>query len=333
MRLLPLEGREDLPSTDTNTFPIRLPPLDNTFGALLIGTLLGLILLGIMLHQAYRYALTFPGDSLWLKILVASMVSLEIASNGMSVHMCYYYLVTNYFHPENIAQSVWTIELSPLVGETTLIITQSYFARRLWLLGSRYRPVVVLTCVCIIAELGTIYLIPTTFALAVAVNAMLTISLICALRCKRTAFKSTNAMLDHLILYAVSTGLLNGIVDLVTTILAFATPHNLVYSILGIPGGKLYGISLLAALHSRRTVREQSETRNTESASDLVFGIGRMSPNQLNPVYLIAGDSDLIELRTLRSLPLGRITREPGLDGSVVPDGSGIVPDRDHVFV
>ncbi|KAL1939016.1 hypothetical protein VTO73DRAFT_10276 [Trametes versicolor] len=125
MRLLPLEGREDLPSTDTNIFPIRLPPLDNTFGALLIGTLLGLILLGIMLHQAYRYALTFPGDSLWLKILVASMYadrSLEIASNGMSVHMCYYYLVTNYFHPENIAQSVWTIEVGlPGQGDGTYV--------------------------------------------------------------------------------------------------------------------------------------------------------------------------------------------------------------------
>lgn len=78
--------------TDTSAIPTQVPPLDDTFGALLIGTFMGLMcvytylpeardthlmrlmtftsLLGINLYQALRYARAFPGDPLWIKTLV-----------------------------------------------------------------------------------------------------------------------------------------------------------------------------------------------------------------------------------------------------------------------
>ncbi|EIW55352.1 uncharacterized protein TRAVEDRAFT_51476 [Trametes versicolor FP-101664 SS1] len=48
-------------------FAIKVPALDNTFGALLLGTFLGLVLYGLTLHQGYRYT-RFPAydkDSKW----------------------------------------------------------------------------------------------------------------------------------------------------------------------------------------------------------------------------------------------------------------------------
>ncbi|KAL1938575.1 hypothetical protein VTO73DRAFT_11598 [Trametes versicolor] len=92
----------------------RPPPLDDTFGAYLVGTFIGLVLLGVTICQAYGYARAFPGDPLRLKILVALAVSLEIVSSGMNIHSNYYHMVTNFFHPENIGPGVWSDQLQPL---------------------------------------------------------------------------------------------------------------------------------------------------------------------------------------------------------------------------
>ncbi|KAL1938576.1 hypothetical protein VTO73DRAFT_11599 [Trametes versicolor] len=317
---LPVEQQAGQNLTDPGALPIRLPPIDSTSGALLIGTFIGLFLLGLILHQAERYARTFPGDSLWIKSL-----------------------------------------LTPLTTEVTLFLTQGWFARRLWILGPRYRPVVIVACVCIIAELGVImaptihllgstysqaseevpyvYLIPTSFALALAVNVMLTIPLIYTLQVhrKRAGFsRSTNAMLDILILYSVSTGLLNGVFDLITLILAFTFLRDYLYTIPALPAGKLYGITLLAALHSRRTVRERGQSRH-DDVSEMVFGVSvlpqaappsadtrlpsqreRMHAHRLPPMSRVTENSDVIELKVLGQgfpkIPTLRADREQPLN-------------------
>ncbi|KAL1939521.1 hypothetical protein VTO73DRAFT_9832 [Trametes versicolor] len=357
---LPVEQQAGLNLTDPGALPIRLPPIDGTSGALLIGTFIGLFLLGLILHQAERYARTFPGDSLWIKSLVALMVFLEIASSGINVHVCYHSLVTNYFHPERAVNNTWTISLTPLTTEVTLFLTQGWFARRLWILGPRYRPVVIVACICILAELGVImaptinllgstysqaseevpyvYLIPTSFALALAVNVMLTIPLIYTLQVhrKRAGFsRSTNAMLDILILYSVSTGLLNGVFDLITLILAFTFLRDYLYTIPALPAGKLYGITLLAALHSRRTVRDRGQSRH-DDVSEMVFGVSvlpqaappsadtrlpsqreRIHAHRLPPMPMGSENSDVIELKALSlSTPYGGTAHKMDMTGN-----------------
>ncbi|KAL1939024.1 hypothetical protein VTO73DRAFT_10284 [Trametes versicolor] len=259
-----LERRADLAAASIVPFPIRPPPLDSTFGAILIGTFAGLILLGVILHQAYYYTRTFPGDSLWLKSLVALTVSIEIFSSGINMHMCYYYLVTNYFHPETLVRGVWSMDIFSFIGGITPIVTQR----------NDY------------CEDHCFYLLPSTFALAVVANLFLTTSLIHALRHKRTSFKSTNVMLDVLILYSLQTGLLNGMFDLVTTILAFAFPQKIIYALSGIPACKIYGITLLVILHSRRTIREKGVSTAVQNftASDVVFGVDVLPPQETLPV-------------------------------------------------
>ncbi|OJT15861.1 hypothetical protein TRAPUB_1513 [Trametes pubescens] len=61
----------------------KVPALDNTFGAVLLGTFVGLILYGLTLHQSYRYLRLYPNDSRALKCLVAFVVyALEAFSMG-----------------------------------------------------------------------------------------------------------------------------------------------------------------------------------------------------------------------------------------------------------
>uniref|UniRef100_A0A5K1JV17 Tox1 n=1 Tax=Ganoderma boninense TaxID=34458 RepID=A0A5K1JV17_9APHY len=89
--------------------PGPAPPLDSTFGAVLIGTFLGLMLYGLVVHQTYRYFSLYPRDSGWIKALVVSTLLFETAHIVLSTHICYYYLVTNYGNADAIQSSVWSL--------------------------------------------------------------------------------------------------------------------------------------------------------------------------------------------------------------------------------
>ncbi|KAH9846293.1 hypothetical protein C2E23DRAFT_598649 [Lenzites betulinus] len=71
---LPWLKLETSAEPNTATSQVEPPSLGSTIGALLIATFLGLILLGVILHQAYRYARNFRNDPSWLKGLVALTV-------------------------------------------------------------------------------------------------------------------------------------------------------------------------------------------------------------------------------------------------------------------
>ncbi|KAI0369260.1 hypothetical protein BV20DRAFT_1053325 [Pilatotrama ljubarskyi] len=63
---------------DTSTIPIPASPnLNNTYGALLIGSCLGFMLYGLTVHQAYRYHKMYPSDIPLLKGLVLVILVLE----------------------------------------------------------------------------------------------------------------------------------------------------------------------------------------------------------------------------------------------------------------
>ncbi|KAI1785103.1 hypothetical protein LXA43DRAFT_1066197 [Ganoderma leucocontextum] len=98
--------------TDPLALLPKVPPLDNTFGAVLLGTFIGLIFYGITLHQSYRYFRMYPSDLPSLKRLVFFVVILETITSAMSMHVCYYYLVANYFNPPALLHGMWSIDVS-----------------------------------------------------------------------------------------------------------------------------------------------------------------------------------------------------------------------------
>ncbi|KAI0768331.1 hypothetical protein BD413DRAFT_135133 [Trametes elegans] len=141
-------------------------PLDDTLGVLLIGNLVALILYGFTLHQAYHYARSYPEDRRCPRLLVWLALTFETVSSVLGVHACYHYAVKDYYHPGNLQVGIWfafsshgsearngakhivlsrSLNLYPLIAGLPMVISQSFFARRLWKLGQRYRLVVVLS--------------------------------------------------------------------------------------------------------------------------------------------------------------------------------------------
>ncbi|KAI9067890.1 hypothetical protein FKP32DRAFT_1672613 [Trametes sanguinea] len=227
-----------------------LPSLTNTFGAILIGSYIGFIIYGLTLYQTFYYYKAFPNDRLYLKLLVGVVLTMETWHTVLCMHTCYHYLVTNFFNPPALLDGCVPINLVCISAGLSIISCQTFFVRRVYLLvGWRWRLLIAVVIIFLLAELGlaiaatietflkptfaqfehVTWIISVAFGFSAVADIILTTVLICALRKCRSGIKSTDSLLDTLIIYAISTGLLTGVFDLLTFIFALVLPNNLIF--------------------------------------------------------------------------------------------------------
>ncbi|KAI0688912.1 hypothetical protein C8Q76DRAFT_803363 [Earliella scabrosa] len=237
------------------------PLLEDTYGVLLIATFVSLLLYGITLHQSFRYFRTYTKDTLVLRCLVVIVLALETFHTVLLAHLSYHYLVTNYFKFLELARGTWSLNLLPCVSGLVICASQLFFVRRVF--------ITIDELIFIFAGLGfntagtvTVYkhndsVLPhlsdlawieaaATGSLAIG-DTMLTIVLVYALRQGRSGWKKTDSMIDTLVLYSITTGLLTGVMNLFSFILSLVYPSNLYWSGFGIVATRLYANTLLAA--------------------------------------------------------------------------------------
>ncbi|KAI0667840.1 hypothetical protein C8Q78DRAFT_291526 [Trametes maxima] len=276
MSLLPSNSTA-VPGSPLGLLLPKVPSLDKSFGAFLIATFIGLMLYGLTLHQSYRYYRLFPEDQRILRVIVVSTVILETVHIVLCMHVCYYYLVTNYFNPLALLDGVWSIRVLPISTAAVIILSETFFTRRVYLIGSHFRVVVLVAPVLMLVVLGfaiaatvEAFIRPTfadfgkvawmtsaAFGGAVAVDSLLTGTLILVLQRSRTGFKKTDSLIDVLIIYAINTGLVTGVFSLLSFIFALISPNNLIYSAFNIIACKSYANSLLAVLNSRKSLMDK----------------------------------------------------------------------------
>ncbi|KAI0706388.1 hypothetical protein C8Q76DRAFT_800829 [Earliella scabrosa] len=288
------------------------PSLSDTLGAFLIGTCCALVLYGVVLHQAYGYFRVYSEDALWLKALVIAALVLETIVTGFNVDACYNLLVTNYSNPDLDRAVYWSFALLAVFPASVAVTCQTFFARRVWLIGRRYRIIVYTAVILMLAELGfpiacTVeifraphlddalkwaWLVSARNAAATATDFLLTAVLIYSLRKSRTGIKRTDSMINILIMYAINTGKydLNRTaldVELTRPLSAFnvlclicgaVLPQSFTYVAVDLVASRLYANSLLAALNSRKLVSQRGKLDNT---ADAVFGTVVMSPRSI----------------------------------------------------
>ncbi|KAI0667928.1 hypothetical protein C8Q78DRAFT_981319 [Trametes maxima] len=267
----------------THASPLAGPPstsvhIDDTFGAFLIGTFFGIMLYGITIHQVYRYFRTYSDDNRINYVLVFVLTVLETFHVIACAHACYYYLITSYAHPEALATGVW-FEIYTCQG-VVIMFSQSYFARRVYLIGTQFRILVLVTAILLVGELGMFdlmsllhrrfahpefihfqkltWLISAGAAMAVVADGILTGVLVTVLRRNITGMKRMDTIVDILILYAISTGQCCDQVNFMSFIFSLLCPNKLIYTAFGIVCTKLYANSLLASLNARKYLAERA---------------------------------------------------------------------------
>ncbi|KAI0648802.1 hypothetical protein C8Q79DRAFT_1007388 [Trametes meyenii] len=254
--------------------------LPGTIGAFTVGTFVSLVLYGISILQFYRYLRTHPDDNVNIKALVLSAMLLSTVHTVMSMHTCYYYLVSNYFSPGVLMRSVWSSDLLPLVHFFVTMVSQAFFARRVYLIGTRYKFIAIFAFLCLFAGLAeSIYIAyqglslnillitlpsaqlntPVSLGLSALADIVLSGAIMVSLRHNRDSRASLSGF-DLVVLYVLNTGLLTGIVHAFACIAASAWTTKLYWGAIALVGVKLYLITLFSVLNSRTMLHSRGIT-------------------------------------------------------------------------
>ncbi|KAI1785112.1 hypothetical protein LXA43DRAFT_168850 [Ganoderma leucocontextum] len=267
-------------SNSTVVSPLDLIPrihVDDTFGAFLLATCIGLSLFGLNVHQAYRYFRLYPTDAALFKWVVILTMILEMLNTVLQTHTCYYYLVTNFYNPIALETGVWSVKLLALCMGFTMFVTQIFFARRVYLIGSNYRIISVIASALLVGELAFAaaysvetyiqvtfakfyevapWVSPGVYAMGSVADAMLAASLVFLVRRTRRNVKRVEHRIDVAIVYLVNTGLLTSMLSILSLAFTIRYTRNLIYAGFNIVATRLYSNSLLAVLNSRRSEKD-----------------------------------------------------------------------------
>ncbi|RPD60592.1 hypothetical protein L226DRAFT_533919 [Lentinus tigrinus ALCF2SS1-7] len=297
---------------------LTLPAMDNTYGAWLLGSYACLLLQGTIFHQTYRYFKLYPRDATYLKIWVIAVNVIELVMTAMVIHAAYYYMVTHAFDVQVLLEKpVWSVSWLATPATLSALIVEMFFARRLWLVGPQFKPVVMLAVLlnlgffaCFLAQSVLLYVsedpaasVQYSYLASVAAglvgisDIMVTASLIHVLHTMRTGIRQTNSKLDLLIKYAVSTGLLICVFNVLNVGFSVAYPHNWIYVGISIAMTKLYATTFLVSLNARHSLMSSDVLRLEQS---MLFVSDTTQPKRTTGL-VFAGPSTLTSAPTSAS--------------------------------
>ncbi|EGO02872.1 hypothetical protein SERLA73DRAFT_176319 [Serpula lacrymans var. lacrymans S7.3] len=244
---------------------------DLTLGPILMGSMMNVLLLGVMIMQSYIYFERYKNDKTWLKAVVCLLLVLDSLSAAFAMDMTYNYLVTNFANLEAIQITNLGITPYPLLTGITAFVVQNFFAWRIRLLtGNKFLAysVCALSTVQLLASIGTMiggiivkYFIDLEKVKQVSLiwllgsvvtDAIITVTLVWYLRAHRTGFASTDHLTGRIIRMTVQTGLLTTTCALGVVIAYLVSTNTTMHLAFGLPLSKLYTNSLMSSLNARK---------------------------------------------------------------------------------
>ncbi|KAJ7638495.1 hypothetical protein FB45DRAFT_903044 [Roridomyces roridus] len=254
--------------------------LNATMGSALIGVICAAALYGVSCVQTWFYFHRYgPTDVWYIKVLVAVVFVFDSVHQVLISHTVYWYVITNYSHPQELSRLVWSILLEVLFNGLIGFIVQSFLTMRVWRLSNRNIPLTVLTASLVLAEFAcsVVFTIQSlqlhTWAelgelkgLSMSVNVLGAVSdfliamiLVYYLRQSKTGFKRSDNMISKLIAFSVSTGLLTSICAILSLVSIVVWGNTLIYVAFYFCLGRLYFNSVLATLNARKDIRADAD--------------------------------------------------------------------------
>ncbi|KAL1947355.1 hypothetical protein VTO73DRAFT_14316 [Trametes versicolor] len=233
--------------------------VESTFGAYLFGTSASLILYGISLCQFRRYLCLYPTDASYIRAIVFAVI--------------YYFLVSNYANPQTFNSPPWSLKIAPTLAAVITFTAQTFFARRVCLLGFKYKVVVVLVMMCLIVHVGlgialtvvinnvgsiTAYnrsnewLFSAPILPASVADGLLTSAIIIGLRRSRETSTRAHSVYELFMLYVVNSGLFTTLVSIVPYVVGVVMPKTFIWAAVSFVPTRLYAMTLLCVLNSRK---------------------------------------------------------------------------------
>ncbi|KAI9443467.1 hypothetical protein H4582DRAFT_1924958 [Lactarius indigo] len=256
----------------------------NSFGAAFVGLLVSTALLGLTIAQTWIYFWNYRNrDSRFLKFLVAFVTFLDALHTIICAYAIYWYLVLNFGNVENLAYSMWALNLQIILSIVVGACVQIYYARRVYIVSkSVICPILIVALVATASLFGIVFTAKQailkqfssfhslTWMTYVGLSAvtvgdtLVAVSMCWSLYRRRTGFAKTDSIILTLMAYSLNSGLLTGLLSIATTISFVVSPSSLIWVAFFWSMSKCYVNSLLATLNSRDYIRGRQPTTNKQ---------------------------------------------------------------------
>jgi len=252
---------------------------DSTLGAAFIGHFVSAVLFGVTSLQTWLFFRYGHRDTKILKGLVFLLWILDALHAALLTWSMYYYLVTNFGNLLAIVKPYWTVAAVIILTNVTNLIVRCVFAHRLWKLsgGAVLVPLIIGALSLYICGEAFYFVakglsVPTyfmtrpyswslyaAFGSEILADSMITVLQYLYLRRFRTetGFKSTDTVVQILMIYSINTCLVTSICGILCLITYATLPDMFVYWPFYFVLGKLYINALLANLNARSSFQER----------------------------------------------------------------------------
>ncbi|KAH8099874.1 hypothetical protein BXZ70DRAFT_941624 [Cristinia sonorae] len=287
-----------------------------SLGAVMLGTIAGAFLSGVVSMQAVLYYRIYPKDLFRYKFIVGFIWVLDLLHTTMASAANWTYLIDNFGNDEISDHITWSIAVTVALTAFITFFVHLFFTHRIFTLSRRNYYITLPIVFLAFARLA-LALVSTTkmiqlqsykefvrlwsfiftagLSSATAVDILIAVALIAYLNRNRTGFSSMDTIIDSITLYTIENGLLTSLTTLVSLICWVSMPRNLIFLGLHFGISKLYANAFLATLNARKILRGKSQhsSDRSEHPMPVLFPenfnrfsrAGRyVSPNDVEPI-------------------------------------------------
>ncbi|KAJ7687059.1 hypothetical protein B0H14DRAFT_902373 [Mycena olivaceomarginata] len=265
--------------------------LVSTMGVSLIGTIISVFLYGVTSLQTFLYFQMYSQKDTWsLKGLVFLLWLFETAHSALACSFIFRLLILNFGDFAALEVAAVSDEMVQLMLAFIIFIVHCFYVHRLWMFTRNIflAAIVVVLIFCHFAfelvTLAVVIIFPkfsdfhkttpyftTAMALAIVSDSIIAITMTLYLKQKQNTIRRTNTLLNRLVGYIISSGVLTSITDILVLATFLAMPDNLVY--IGILNfvNNFYANSMLAMLNARDSLRNPANTASVSDPSVILF--------------------------------------------------------------
>ncbi|KAM5541163.1 hypothetical protein V8D89_005092 [Ganoderma adspersum] len=190
---------------------ILLSEIKEVFGCFLLGTLLSAVVYGVSLLQAYVYFRNSGQDSKYLRSFVSSLPTrecmLDTVSMALNIESLYQYVVTAFGDVLSLVKIPFSSILlcgADLDRYTDTVVIMSVCSFVSWVILSSDQ-------ITALSSFRMRTLWGLTSGLSMLCDILIVAGLCYYLHSKRTGFRSTDSVIDRLIIYAINRGVLTAV--------------------------------------------------------------------------------------------------------------------------
>jgi len=215
-----------------------------------------------------------------VKLAVGLLWCFQAFQLACSAQSLYRWSVTNYNNPLALEWGTWEFSIQGYNTVCSSFTVQTFFAYRVYSLSADLY-VGMLVQVLVLVQFGfgaaaftrmnidvefrvmvkdCTWLVVSWLAIQATADIVIATRMCLLLRHRRTGFPKTDSVINRMVLYTISTGLVTGVLSCIDLVLFAKYGFEFGVFVIGMTLGPFYSITMLANLHMRKTLRARLAT-------------------------------------------------------------------------